>query len=315
MIVRALIASSDASARHQLRELLRAYPWLDCRCECEDGPAALAAMDAERPDLLFADVDLPEIGGLDLIALSAHGAEVILLSGDGAHAEAAFEADALDYLATPVRPTRLAKSMTRVRRRFRTASPAPTPRLFLRLKKELIQVGSDEVSRIEACGDHVNVHVRGDRHLIHLSLKEMQRHVDPEKFLQIHRSHIINLDHVATLRPYGRAVETVVVGIVCGRRGAAEVIHHDSAPRVRGVALVRSDAGGVGIMLTRPAWRDFRVGRKQARRLQKPTERSRAALPEICKWAEERREWAGRWPGGDPPGQPGGYVSAYLKGC
>jgi two-component system LytT family response regulator len=202
MIVRALIASGDPSTRHQLREFLTAYDWLECRSETEDGPAALAAMNAERFDLLFVDVELPEIGGLDLIGLSAHRPEFILLSRDGAHAEAAFEAGALDYLTRPVRPTRLAKSMVRVRQRLRPTSAPPAPRLFLRLKKELIQVGSDEVSRIEACGDYVNVHARGDRHLIHLSLKEMQRHVDPEKFLQIHRSHIINLDHVAALRPY-----------------------------------------------------------------------------------------------------------------
>jgi two-component system LytT family response regulator len=202
MNVRTLIASGSESTRSRLRSLLSAYEWLDCGSEHADGHAALSAIGSERPDLLFVDVDLPGIDGIELMGLGGELAEVILLSADEKNAAAAFEAGALDYLTKPVEASRLAKSMARVRRRVASPNERPAKRLFLRLNKELIQVGSDEVSRIEACGDYVNVHARGDRHLIHLSLKEMQKRVDPEKFLQIHRSHIINLDHVVSLRPY-----------------------------------------------------------------------------------------------------------------
>ncbi len=125
----------------------------------------------------------------------------------------AFELGAVDYLMKPFGPARLAAAMERVRgaigeptsvdaieRLSGALGGGPITRLFVRVGSSIVPVSLDRVSRLEADGDYVVAHVGGSRHLLHLSLSGLVARLDPRRFAQVHRAHVVNLDRVRAFR-------------------------------------------------------------------------------------------------------------------
>jgi len=205
MIVRALTVDPDPLARQTLLNLLRGYPWIQPLSALDTASDALELIERERPELILTEIELPGMTGLELISRCSYGPTVVVVTSTERYASSAYELEVLDYLLKPVQADRFARVVHRVQKSFNhnnSSSDPPSHRLFLRQKNELVQIAPEEIARIEACGDYVHVYARGVRHLIHLSLKEVLRRMRSDTFLQIHRSHVVNLDHVKSLRPH-----------------------------------------------------------------------------------------------------------------
>ena len=123
--VRALIAEDEAPARDSLRAYLGATPWIEVVAEAVDGRSALALAEEHRPNLLFLDVRLPEVSGLEVARQIRHPAEFIFTTAFDSFAVAAFEIGALDYLVKPFGEERLGAALARLRARMRE-SPDPS---------------------------------------------------------------------------------------------------------------------------------------------------------------------------------------------
>ena len=214
MIVRALIAEDEAPARENLKEYLAEVPWLTVVGEAQDGAEALAAIDALRPDLLFLDVRLPELSGLEVARRMRHPCEIVFTTAYDRFAIAAFELGALDYLMKPFGRERFAATLARVRERLGRASvsdgeraraalePGPLRRLFVRQGERIVPIPTGSIVRVQAAGDYAEVHAAAGTFLLHLSLTDLVERLDPGRFEQVHRSHIVNLDEVREMRPF-----------------------------------------------------------------------------------------------------------------
>ena len=211
---RALIAEDEAPARESLREYLAASPAVEIVAEAVDGRTALALANAHAPDLLFLDVRLPELSGLEVARRIRHRAEIVFTTAYDRFAVAAFEIGAIDYLVKPFGRERLAAAVERALARLAQAAvgagdrardslaDGPVARLFARQGDRIVPIAASGIRRIQAQGDYAEVHAAEGTFLIHVALAELAARLDPARFRQVHRSHIVNLDAVAHMKPH-----------------------------------------------------------------------------------------------------------------
>ena len=240
--VRALIAEDEAPARDGLRAYLAGTPWIEVVAEAVDGLSAVELAEKHRPGLLFLDVRLPELSGLEVARRIRHPAEIIFTTAFDRFAVAAFEIGALDYLVKPFGQERLGAALARLQARIGATGSAASPvtagerarsslssdplaRLFARHGDRIVPIPVEGIRRIQAQGDYAEVHAAEGTYLMHVTLSELAARLDPAKFRQVHRSHIVNLDTVEHLRPYDdrRLAITLKDGtVVVASRGASE---------------------------------------------------------------------------------------------
>jgi two-component system LytT family response regulator len=211
----ALIVEDEPLARRRLRELIRDVPWLNCIGEAATGRAAISAIDELQPDLVFLDVQLPGCSGIDVLSRVHHMPAVIFTTAHDQFAITAFELAALDYLLKPFGRERFARAVERARpllerqagtgvaeRARETLSDGPVPRLFVREAGRIVPLRVASIECLQACDDFVIVHAGGRQFRVNLPLSDLERRLDPRMFVRVHRSHLVNLDHVRSWTPY-----------------------------------------------------------------------------------------------------------------
>lgn len=215
---RVVIVEDEEPARLKLRDLIAEVEWLELAGEAGNGRDAIPLIDETRPDLVFLDIQLPEVSGLDVIRRIARRPLIIFTTAYDQYAVSAFELQALDYLLKPFGRDRFRVAIDRARKALaetRDASsaverageaiapePGPLTRIFVRDRGKITPIMVREIERLEAEDDYVAVHARGRRHLVYLRLSEFERRLDPAQFLRIHRAHMVNLDFVSHLEPF-----------------------------------------------------------------------------------------------------------------
>lgn len=238
-MVRALIVEDEAPARDNLREYVAEAPWVVIVGEARDGAEGLRLLDALEPDLVFLDVRLPELSGIEVARRMRHTPEIVFTTAYDRFAIAAFELGAIDYLVKPFGRERFGATLARLRTRLSPPAVSdreraqaalesgPLRRLFARQGDRIVPIPVESILRIQAQGDYAEVHARGGVFLIHVSLSELAARLEPDSFLQVHRSHIVNLSAVAHLRPSDerRLAITLCDGsVVVASRGASEAL-------------------------------------------------------------------------------------------
>ena len=215
-VVRAVIIDDEPLARQQLRDFIADVPWLEYVADASTGGEAVRVIDAQQPDIVFLDIQMPEMTGLEVLEKIHHDPAVVFTTAHDRYAVAAFELGALDYLLKPFGRERFLGAVERARRSLQSESderPAERARaaleservmtrVFVRDRGRILPIPVQEIVRLEAEDDYVGLHARGRRFLVYLPLGEFEKRLDTERFLRVHRSHIVNLDHVAALVPY-----------------------------------------------------------------------------------------------------------------
>ena len=239
--VSAVLVEDEPEARRSLREYLRGIDWIEIQGEASDGRAAVELIDRLKPDLVLLDVELPEMTGLRVLEAVRHAPEVVFTTAYDQYALAAFEFGALDYLVKPFGRERFLKTLARLRQRMAAAGvPAaerakaafasgPLARLYARRGERIVPILTADIRRIEAQGDYAEVHTPSGAFLMHISLREMASRLDPARFLQVHRAHIINLDAIDHLRPYDDRRLMIVLrdgSEIVASRTASERLRH-----------------------------------------------------------------------------------------
>jgi two-component system, LytTR family, response regulator len=204
--VTTLIVDDEPLALQRLRALLDDIPWIALVGEVSDGSDAVRAIDTLKPDLIFLDVVMPGLTGLEVLNRIEHRPTVVFTTAYDRFAVAAFEARALDYLLKPFGRRRLVATLDRIREsldadagptsvdRGRSAldGPAPLDWLFVRERGRVTPVNIQHVIRFEGCDDYVTIHTASRRLLSTLRMADLERML-PSSFVRIHRSHIVNL--------------------------------------------------------------------------------------------------------------------------
>jgi two-component system LytT family response regulator len=209
MNLRVLIADDEPLARGGVRARLTGHADVTLVGECTDGPSALAALQARPPDLVFIDVQMPGMSGLEVLEALPPGQRplTVLLTAYEQFALRAFELRALDYLLKPIDDERFADALDRARQALslqRGDAPARATahatRFQVRLGHRVRLVRADEIDWIEAHGDYAGLHADGQLHLLRETLQRLAGRLDPTQFVRVHRSAIVRLDRVAEMQ-------------------------------------------------------------------------------------------------------------------
>src|SRR5450631_3558648 len=215
-----LIVDDEPLAREGLRVLLSRDPEVSAIRESRDGREAVAAIREFKPDLVFLDVQMPEMDGFEVVRKigAAHMPQVVFVTAHDRYAIQAFEINALDYLLKPVIDERFVKALVRAKTRIRSSVAADSnqhiiglleaiasprsyvKRLAVRLGGRTVFVDVEDVDWIGAAENYVELHAGRVSHLLHVTMNSLQKSLDPEIFLRIHRSIIVNLARIKNLQ-------------------------------------------------------------------------------------------------------------------
>ncbi|MFL9872945.1 LytR/AlgR family response regulator transcription factor [Paraburkholderia megapolitana] len=218
--MRALIVDDEALARSKLLRMLRVFPDVEVVGEAIDGATALTLAEQLRPDVIFLDVQMPEVDGFDVAAsLPDDAPALVFVTAFDQYALRAFDAQAVDYLLKPVEPERLARTVQRLRASVRV-TPRPSvgvpAQLMIADRGQTHIVRCAEIEWLEAADNYVNIHLAGRSLLMRRTLTALLNDLDP-MFVRTHRGAAIALAAVLAVRPEGKGDATVVL------RSGAEV--------------------------------------------------------------------------------------------
>ncbi len=229
--IKAVIVDDEPLARERLATLLKSESDVEVVAECQDGHEAVATIERLHPDLVFLDVQMPEVSGFDVI--EAVGTDrmplVIFVTAYDQHALRAFDVRALDYLLKPFDRARFAESLARARRRLENDEGRDIGRRLLAAVTDLRETArasdrfvvksggrvfflrQDEIDWIEAAGNYARLHVGPDTHLVRETMQAIEARLDHAKFVRIHRSTILRLECMRELQPWFNGEYVVIL--------------------------------------------------------------------------------------------------------
>ncbi len=231
MNIRALIVDDEQLARQRVRLLLDEESDVEVIGESEDGFEAVDHIQATKPDLIFLDVQMPDMDGFQVLRRVPQASlpVVIFTTAYDQHALRAFEVHALDYLLKPFKPSRFKEAVQRARELIANKqagvaarglltllgqSPPPAgqlARLAVKTPGKVIFVELDQIQTIEAAGKYAVVHVGKVNHVLRESMTSLESHLPPQRFLRISRSVIVNMDQIQELQPMFKGENLVVL--------------------------------------------------------------------------------------------------------
>jgi two-component system, LytTR family, response regulator len=221
MKLRTLIVDDEPLARERLRKLLEEEADVEIVGECGDGLRAVEAISLQKPDLVFLDIQMPDLDGFGVLEAvqTERMPEVIFVTGHSQHALRAFDFHPLDYLLKPFDHERFQVALGRARRQWQQVrngelgrklaallaeariEARSTDRLGVKSGGKVLLVRTAEVDWIEAADNYVNLHVGTESHLLRETMASIESRLDPRQFIRISRSAIINVERIKELQP------------------------------------------------------------------------------------------------------------------
>jgi two-component system LytT family response regulator len=230
-MIKVLIVDDEPLARQVVRMLLDDDPEVEVVGECS-GAEGVSLVERTRPDVLFLDVQMPEVDGFDLLERlgPSRAPTTVFVTAYADHAVRAFEVHALDYLLKPIDDGRFARALGRAKEQVRLRERGtPDPRVgalleargrfarrfLVKGRDRTVVVNAEDIDWIEAADYYVSLHVGNASHLLRETMNELEGKLDPEKFFRVHRSSIINLERVREIQPLFRGDCELVLASGC----------------------------------------------------------------------------------------------------
>jgi two-component system LytT family response regulator len=247
--IQALIIDDEPLARKRIRDLLKDDAEIELAGECSTGSEAIALLEKIKPSLVFLDIQMPETDGFELMEImNTNGVRpaVIFVTAYDKYALRAFDAQAVDYLLKPFSESRFRRAVQRAKHQIqqgsgglistqllallREARPGKkySDRLVIRSGGRALFLRSDEIDYIEAAGNYLTLHVGKENHLIRETMQNFEARLDPERFLRIHRSTIVNIERIKEFQPWFAGEYVVVL-----RDGRKLTLSRTYRPRVQ----------------------------------------------------------------------------------
>jgi len=201
-MVKCIVVDDDAMSRMSVKKCVERHPELDFLCEFGSAKLALDQMSELNPQLIFLDVEMPEMTGLEFISAMSSNAQVIIISSKSEYAIDAFDFNVTDYLTKPVDFDRFCKAVERVTQIDSSVSVSSTEanNLFIKADSKFVKIKLSEIQYIEALSDYVSIYTDKGRFVLLGTMKGMETKLDPNQFIRIHRSYIVNLHRIESFQ-------------------------------------------------------------------------------------------------------------------
>lgn len=202
-----LIVDDEPNAVQLLEDHVRKVPFLQLKATCYDAFEVLEFLKKDSVQLIFLDINMPQLSGMDLAAMLPAGQHIIFSTAYAGYALEGYEYNAVDYLLKPVTFKRFMQAVTKARTLLEPKAgqappaspaqeiPAGQRYIFVKSGKQLIKVEYDKVRYLEALKEYVNIVMEDDKLLIYKRMKELEEQL-PANFIRIHNSYIVNIDHI-----------------------------------------------------------------------------------------------------------------------
>jgi DNA-binding LytR/AlgR family response regulator len=204
--IRCLIVDDDDMSRKMLEMLVQQVKSLQLVASCNNPLQAREVLTSQSIDLLFLDMEMPDLSGLDLLKSLNSYPEVIIASAKEHYALQAFDFEVTDYLLKPVVLDRFLKAVDRVEKRLAQEQDSyTTPEsVFVKANNQIVGIRLADITWIEAYGDYVNIYTEKDRFIVHSTMKGIENKMPRNQFIRVHRSFIVRFDRI-------QAIEDTVV--------------------------------------------------------------------------------------------------------
>ncbi len=243
--IRVLICEDEPLARETLRDFIAEQPSLLLVGEAADGAQALKLIRALQPDLVFMDIQMPELTGLEVVRQLDTVPPLIFTTAYDQHAVTAFELNAVDYLLKPFTQERFDAA---VQRALHEAAPpqerqqaaqaalserdAPLTRILVRDRGRIFPVALADIEHLRSDLKYTQITAKGNSYLVRMALTDLEAKLDPTRFLRVHRNAIVNLDFVESMKPDEQSQLQIRM-----RDGTELLANRDASRRLRDEAL------------------------------------------------------------------------------
>jgi len=229
--IRTVIVDDELLARRGIRAQLQEERDFEVISECRNGLEAVAAIQKEAPDLVFLDVQMPELDGFEVLEVlePEQRPVVIFVTAYDRYALRAFEVHALDYLLKPFDPERFSKALQRARAQIERkdirdlntrlqnllddlkSGPRYAERIVIKAGGRIVFLSVAEIDWLEAADNYVKLHAGRESHLMRETLSNFEKRLDPVQFIRVHRSAIVNVQRIKELHPLFRGEYEIVL--------------------------------------------------------------------------------------------------------
>ena len=206
-------AEDEPLARDVLRDAIYAHPGLRLVGEAADGASALERIGLLRPEVVFMDIQMPEMTGLEVLRRLDYLPQIVFTTAYDQYAVTAFELHAVDYLLKPFTRARFAASVGRLLEGGAqehsaledalvraTGGPARLERILVRDRGRIFPLAVGEIEYMKADSKYTVIVARGQHFLVRIGISELETQLDPQRFIRVHRSALVNLDFVESMR-------------------------------------------------------------------------------------------------------------------
>lgn len=222
--IRTVIVDDEELARQMLREFLSQHPEIEIVAECANGFEAVKAVTELKPDLLFLDIQMPKLDGFEVLELIGTEMAIVFVTAYDEYALRAFEIHAVDYLLKPFGAERFGTALQRVKQRLGGKLPPATElsssarppaqyaeRIVVRDGTRVHIIPAAKLDYAQAQDDYVGLNAEGKTHLKQQTISSLESALNPNQFVRIHRSYIVNLEKVTKIEPYSKDDHVVVL--------------------------------------------------------------------------------------------------------
>lgn len=207
--IKCIAIDDEPLALKQVANYIQKLPFLELVGECSGAFEALGLLEQQPIDLMFLDINMPDLNGLEFVKSLAQKPLLIFTTAYSEYALEGFKVDALDYLLKPFSFAEFSKAATKARTQFELLQKAPEKLesnddyLFIKSEYKIVRINLNDILYIEGMKEYVRIHLAGQKPVMTLlSMKSVEAKLPSEKFMRVHRSYIVNLKKVSTVERF-----------------------------------------------------------------------------------------------------------------
>lgn len=240
-MIKTILIDDEPLARELVREYLRDFPDVEVVAECNDGFEGLKAIQQHQPDLLFLDIQMPKINGFEMLELVDKLPKVIFTTAFEEYALRAFEVSAVDYLLKPFSKDRFAKALQKMLERRTDVSPElldnasremplQQNRVVVKINGKIKIIPIQDIHYLEGADDYVKIITGEGSFLKNKTMTFFEKMLDPQQFIRVHRSYILNISQITRIDPYEKESYLAIL-----RDGSKVVVSKTGYPKLKEV--------------------------------------------------------------------------------